>query len=164
MKNSIKLIPFLIFTVVILTVRSYASEVKDQIVLTNKKVKAIERNLKNGKYSLISLKNIIQEIESVPPIINLYYSYTTNKIVVAKIEVGHETWSKSFSYYFDQKEKIIKYLEIISRPDNPPKRAIIYGSDRSIIWKNTIEPTIDSKEIRDFFKKAMFFQTEFSKY
>ncbi|MCP3922282.1 MAG: hypothetical protein GY714_06830 [Desulfobacterales bacterium] len=157
-------ITFKIISVVILLNLFVPSLFANQIPLINKRVKEIDRSIKKGTYSVIKVENIIKSLEGVPPTIFFYYKPKDGKLVAVKIHVGHETWSKTFSYYFDRREKILKYLESIDRPDNPPKRAVIYDKDSKVIWKNIDKPKIGPYNIWGFFKKAMHHQIEFSKY
>lgn len=141
-----------------------AGENESLILAVNKNVAEIEKSIEDEKYSVIILNNVIKQIESVPPEIRLYYEPETLKLAGVVIVAGHESWSKKFEYIYDKDENILKYLEVIDRLDNPPRSAIIYDPKGDVLWKNIEQPEVNPSDIKDFFKKAMFYQNAFSSY
>lgn len=112
--------------------------------------------------SLIIKNEQIQVSEGVLPTLTIYHM--NDRPIAAYITAGHETWSKSFYYCFDKKGRIMKYLEVIDRPDNPPRRAIIYNPDGSVIWKNIDEAEVSPQKIVNLFKTLQSHMKAFSSY
>ncbi|MDH5179024.1 MAG: hypothetical protein OEZ39_01555 [Gammaproteobacteria bacterium] len=129
----------------------------------NKKVKAID-DARDDLYQL-EIKQHVEVSEGVPPSVVFFYKPEREELVLVEFSAGHEIFSVVYKYYFENK-KIIKYSkEILNRPDNPPKRAIIYGSDGSVLWKNTInEPVISVKNILEIYSLNMRLIQDASKY
>ena len=157
-----KLSPVLIFLLLLfLPVKIFA---ESSVSNVNSRVAAIDKAIADGEYPVIILENDMGPTEGVPPIMHFYYELETEQLVAAIMTAGHETWSKTFSYYYDGDENIQKYLVVIDRYDNPPREAVIYDRSGEVLWKNTELPISEPKEIRAFFRKAMSFQDVFSRY
>ena len=63
------------------------------------------------------------EAEGNPAKITFYFK-SDSVIVAVKVSVGHETWYNEFSYYFNEKKNLVKYLKKTEgRPDNPEKKS-----------------------------------------
>lgn len=164
MHKSQKIIFFVFFISTAICTNLFANEEKNQISTLNNKIISLENAINDGKYAMMRFDNIVEQIESDTPECRFYYDFDTYKLVAVIVDVGHETWSKSFYYFFDKEERIIKYLEFIDRPDNPPRTAIIYDSNGGVLWSNTDKPVVNPDDIKAFYKKSLLYQTEFSKY
>ncbi|MCL2021511.1 MAG: hypothetical protein FWG81_05305 [Betaproteobacteria bacterium] len=113
----------------------------------NAKVDRINKQIKDKDISLPSIEtryDYIDPTESVPPEFSFFFDIDTGKLVACRVHVGHETWAKQFFYYFDENEKIMKYLEIIppgygSGPE-PYRAAIIYNAKGKVLWDNYQAP------------------------
>jgi len=117
------------------------------IKIANEYVKLVDKSL--GEYSVYSLSSETLS-EGSPP---TYKFYTKDNLLVAAIiNVGHETWSNSYHYYYNN-HKIVKYLKSTQgRIDNPPRKAIIYASNGKIIWKNEDAPSVSPDSVLTIFK------------
>ncbi len=104
MGKSITVILFL-YLVSTLSCADSTSDIKS----INQKVAQIEKN--KDKLDILSVKLLLEQLESSPPEAMFYYNPETGKLAMAKITVGHETFSTTHSYYFNKKNKIIKYLK-----------------------------------------------------
>lgn len=141
-----------------------ADEAEELAVSVNRQVELLDRAIAAGEYPVMILENHRGATEGVPPVMRFYYERETERLVAAVMTAGHESWSKSFSYYYDGDENILKYLVVIDRMDNPPRRAVLYDGEGGVLWKNTELPAADPREIRDFFREAMSYQDLFSRY
>ncbi len=166
MKKFQKFIIAVVFISITISTSVFTKEAKTQIEVVNTKVKSIEKAIKEGKYPKLRFENIIEAFETIPPVFHFFYTYDTHKLVAVTVDVGHETWGISYYYFFDEEERIIKYLKVVTdRPDNPPEIVIIYNTDSSVLWSNTDHlPRVAPADIRGFYKKAFLFQLEFSGY
>ncbi len=91
--------------------------------------------------------------EGVPPGFKFYFDAESQKLTACLIHVGHETWSHDFSYYFDEQENVLKYLDVIFGDENKsPRSAIIYGKDGKPLWKNVDAPRLEPAEIRTLYR------------
>ena len=121
----------------------------DPIQQVNVKVAAILADIASGDLSVIEIKEIV-ESEGSPPEFQLYYNQ--DKLMAAHVRVGHETWSMKYSYYFYPNGLAMKLVEeTLDRPDNPSKKAIIYGENGKVLWGNIIEAKVDPKNIKGLF-------------
>jgi hypothetical protein len=118
----------------------------------NAKVDKIDKLIKNKDKTLPSIEtsyDFKDATEGVPPQFSFFFDSGTSKLVACKIHVGHETWGKDFVYYFDEKEDIQKYLEVVPRSEFGPaasRSAIIYGKDGKVLWKNLQSPPRQAPE------------------
>ncbi len=157
MKKSILLLIYF-FTVSTLSCADNTSDIKG----INYKVSQIEKT--KDRYDILKIKLLTEQIESVPPEAMFYYNPENTELVMVHVSVGHETFLITHTYYFEN-NIILKYLkEISGRPDNPPKEAVIYKTNGSILWKNINEPVISSKKLIGLFKNTMTMLDDFSKY
>ncbi len=141
---------------------SCADDTTADIKATNLKILNIEKTKNN--LDIMTLKLLTEQIESVPPKAVFYYNPENTELIMVKVSVGHETFLTTYTYYF-QKNRILKYLkEITGRPDNPPKEAVIYKANGSILWKNIDAPAISSKKLTGLFNNNMKLLDNFSKY
>lgn len=132
------------------------------IQLINKKVADIEKNKRQLNYFEVAIHS--EEIESVPPIARFYYSLKTENLLILQVDVGHEIFLNRFTYYFDN-DVLIKYVkESLNHPDAPPKEAVIYNDSGLVLWKNTNEPLLDSRQIQNLFMLNMNALKSFSRY
>jgi len=108
----------------------------------NVKVDTIDKRIKDKDKTLPSIETSYDykdATEGVPPQLSFFFDIETKKLVACMVHVGHETWSKEFSYYFDENEDIMKYLEVVPTSESGPsasRAAIIYGKDRKVLWEN----------------------------
>ena len=107
----------------------------------NAKVAKIDKQIQDQKLPSIETDyNYNGPTEGVPPQFSFFFDHETNdyetlKLVACVAHIGRETWSEDFFYYFDENEKIMKYVE--KRNDLEPTRtAIIYNSNGRVLWEN----------------------------
>jgi len=117
----------------------------------NLSVAKIKHTIKSGKFSVLKIKRE-NASEGAPSEVKFYYAGEILRAVV--VSVGHEVWLNQFEYYFDKNGKILKYVKITSRPDNPGRKGIIYHNEK-IIWKNIEEPVVSIKTIIKLFGDLM---------
>ncbi|GEM_PF-5178875 len=130
--------------------------------LVNKKVDSLETELKNGSFEKTTLATETQA-EVSPPTITFLHS--DGKLVSAVITMNHEGWQNRFQYWFDNREKPLKYLKTSTRPDEKNKRqAVIYQADGTVLWKNADLPELTPDKILAEFKAAWDMAIGFSKY
>lgn len=123
------------------------------IKAVNQVVAALEKS-KDALYKLEILLDVGEQ-EASPPDIKYYFNPETMKPVILQVDVGHEVFSTRHCYYFEN-NKVIKYLkEQINHPDSPPKEAIIYDKDGTILWKNLDEPAASEQQVKELFTNAM---------
>lgn len=135
---------------------------KDVIKNVNKIVEGIESSINSGDLSYFKIENET-ELEISAPTIYLYYKGDT--VYCIKIRAHHETWSTLYSFYFRKNKNPLKYLKVIeSRPDKPPKEAIIYNKNGSILWQNVKEPNVGFKEILDMYYSLLSIMAKSTKY
>jgi len=126
--------------------------------------KVAEINKMKDDLNALELKLHTGEFESVPPEVKYYYLPDNLELVMLEVSVGHETFVTKHSYYFSH-NLAIKYIkEILHRADNPPKQAIIFDSDGTILWKNMDEPVMDSSKVIELFNLNMNALKAFAKY
>ncbi|VAW74094.1 hypothetical protein MNBD_GAMMA12-2750 [hydrothermal vent metagenome] len=129
----------------------------------NLTVSIIAKNIKKEKFAILKMEHSADS-EVGPPVITFYYEKTRAETLRAVIIIAsHETWSNKFAYYFGKKGQILKYSKTTSRPDNPPKLAIIYHNGKKM-WSNTSEPRVEIVKIKTMFGIAMKSATEFQQY
>lgn len=135
---------------------------KDVIKNVNKIVDEIEKNINSGDLSNFKIENET-ELEISAPTINIYYKGDT--LYCIKIRAHHETWSTLYSFYFRKNKAPLKYLKVIeNRLDKPPKEAIIYNEDGSVLWQNVKEPNVGFKEILDMYNSLLAIMAKSTKY
>jgi len=126
--------------------------------------KVAELNKLKNELNALELKLHTGEFEAVPPEVKYYFDSETQNLVMLEVNVGHETFVTKHTYYFDQ-NKTLKYIkEILHRADNPPKQAIIYAADGSVLWKNMDEPALDSNKAIELFNLNIKALKAFAKY
>ncbi len=83
------------------------------------------------------------------------YEKDTFNLVCVKFTLPKEIYSIVYSYYFDDEEKLIKFLKVIhNRPDNPPREAKIYNEFGGIVWSNfEYDLPIDTEDLKGIFKE-----------
>ena len=133
-----------------------------EIKSINAKVAEIDKQ--KGGLNALELKLHTGEFESVPPEVKYYYEPETFILVMLEVSVGHETFVTKHSYYFNENHAIKYIKEVLHRADNPPKQAIIYASDGSVLWKNMDEPVMDSTKVVELFNLNMNALKAFAKY
>lgn len=132
-----------------------AAEPGPAVEAVNKKVDAIEKRLsKGGDLPHIDTSYEYEDAtEGVSPGFKFFFDSKSERLVACKIHVGHETWSKDFTYYFDEDGGLLKYLEVVSgREDNPPRAAIIYGKGGKSLWHNLDAPRLTPEKIKAIYK------------
>jgi hypothetical protein len=138
------------------------AENTDAIQRVNRHVAELEKA--KAALNTLELKVEVGEFESVPPRILFYYNPENTELQLAEIDVGHEIFSTSFRYYFDD-GRIIKYLKYHEgHPDKPAKQAIIYSRDGSVLWRNIDQPTVSIEQVVTLFEKNMATLIDFAKY
>jgi hypothetical protein len=127
---------------------SHAGLGSDIIQQINQSVAGIDKAIQSGDLPYISISEE-SGTEGLPPAYKMYYSRNGDgKLIAAVVSVGHESWGNTFSYYFDDQQRVMKYLKTCEgRSDCPPKTAIIYGTNGKIVWKNTEEPAVPPSQI-----------------
>lgn len=121
----------------------------DPIQQVNVKVAAIQSDIASGDLAFIKIKEIVDS-EGSPPEFKFYYNQ--DNLVAVHVSVGHETWLVKYSYYFYQNGGAMKHVEeIFDRPDNPPKKAIIYDEKGKVLWSNIGEVKVAPGKIKDLF-------------
>lgn len=80
--------------------------------------------------------------EGVPPRLESCFRGTT--LARIRILVGHETWTSVFTYYF-REGAVVKYLETGDIPGAERRKAVFYGRDGHVVWKNTDSPRVDPR-------------------
>ncbi len=133
-----------------------------EIKSVNAKVAKIAKQ--KNDLNALELKLHTGEFEAVPPEVKYYYDSETLKLVMLEVNVGHETFATKHSYYFSENQALKYIKEILHRADNPPKQAIIYASDGSVLWKNIDEPAMDSKKAVELFNLNINALKAFAKY
>ncbi len=128
----------------------------------NLKVAAIEADIASGDLAVINMKEILDS-EGSPPEFKFYYNQ--GALVAAHVNVGHETWLMKYSYYFYPNGLAMKLVEeIVDRPDNPPKKAIIYGEKGNVLWSNCDEVKVAPRRIKDLFNSHQNLKKMFQGY
>jgi hypothetical protein len=136
----------------------------------NGKVDKIDKRIKDNDKTLPSIETSYDykdATEGVPPQFSFFFDSDTSKLVVCKIHVGHETWSKDFFYYFDENEDIQKYLEIVPASTFGPsasRSAIIYSKDGKVLWKNLQAPRQAPEKIKALYQALSRAANEFAPY
>jgi hypothetical protein len=105
--------------------------------------------------------------EGAPPSFSFFFDVRTSKLVACIVSVGHETWVKQFYYYFDENEKIIKYLEVIPPSDAGPatsRTAIIYDGNGKVLWKDIQAPRQMPNSIKTLYKSLSKAADAFARY
>ena len=121
----------------------------DSIQQVNVKVAAIQADIASGDLAFIKIKEIVVS-EGSPPEFKFYYNQ--DDLVAVHVNVGHETWLVKYSYYYYQNGLAMKLVEeIFDRPDNPPKKAIIYDEKGKVLWSNIDEVKVAPSKIKDLF-------------
>jgi hypothetical protein len=154
----IKKIVLLSFFAVILCAHIEGSTIK----AINATVASIDDSVKAGLYSSL---NINEETiaEGSPTKITLFF--IGERIVLVTASVGHEIWLSKFNYYYYPNGQPMKYIkEIIDRPDNPPKQAILYNDSGNVIWKNIDAPIVQTTQMYELFAKLQKIRRELSGY
>lgn len=152
----------LIYTLLICSVLPCSAFADSRIKTINNKVAAIEKRIKQDNIPKIVLKYDLGENEGSPPEAFYYYDWKTKKLIVVKIHVGHEVFGIDHSYYFEN-DHILKYLKTYSNhPQNPPRSAIIYADDGTVLWKNMDAPAISAGAILESFKQNNILLNSFS--
>ncbi|MCP4120524.1 MAG: hypothetical protein GY751_02085 [Bacteroidetes bacterium] len=143
-----------------------SSDIADQIKLVNNEVSNIEIDIKeNRNISTFNFKYSGMFHGSGPGVIKFYSLYQHEKksftLVCVKFIIAKEFYRNEYSYYFCKDEKLIKFsMETIGRPDNPPKRAIIFDLNGRPLWSNfKHDLPIKKEDLKRIFKefnKKMF--------
>lgn len=140
------------------------SQIKEINKITARLETQIDSNL---LFPFIESKiNYSNPTEGVPPEIRFYFN-DKNLLTAAEIHVGFETWGKTFYYFFDEKEKIMKYLCVIQGGPAGPglskeRSAVIFNPEGKIIWKNMDDENIGLEKILKLFKLLRECEDSFS--
>ena len=125
-----------------------------KIAEVNAKVDAIVKMVAKDSFQTI----VVEDrgwAEASPPSIEFFFDKSSGKLRAAKFNVGHETWSRQFWYYFDTAENILKYSqESKGLPSDVkvPKMAAIYEGEKRI-WSNLpSDMNFSPKEVVTLFK------------
>lgn len=136
--------------IVVLCNLAFASENSPAIKKVNSTVSAINDSIKSGYYPFLEIGETSTS-EGSPAELQIYFE--GERIILVNVEVGHETWLIEYSYYYYPNGKPMKCLEVIKdRPDNPPRKAIIYNESGNPVWKNTDLPDVSPQELYNLFK------------
>jgi hypothetical protein len=139
-----------------------ADDLKKTIADINKAVIAIDDSILRDEYTTLHIEEH-SEAEGAPPSFSMYYK--GDRLIAVVVSVGHETWSKEFRYYYYINGKPQKYVEVINkRPDNPPRVAIIYSENGSVLWKNVEKEVINFSELQNLFLTLQKTRKSFSTY
>ena len=121
----------------------------DPVQQVNIKVMAIQAEIASGDLDVIEIKEVL-DAEGSPPEFEFYHRQ--DKLVAVRVRVGHETWLAQYSYYFYPNGLAMKLVEeILDRPDNPSKKAIIYGDTGKVLWSNIDKAKVDPERVKDLF-------------
>ena len=125
-----------------------------KIAEVNAKVDVIVKMTTNDSLQIIDVEDR-GWAEAAPPSIKFFFDKSSGKLRAAMFNVGHETWSSQYWYYFDAAENILKYSqESKGLPSDVkvPKRAAIYEG-KTRIWSNlSSEMNFSPKEVVALFK------------
>lgn len=159
MKNIIRL---MLVTFCLAVFSQANADNKFDIEAINKKVDKIEKM--KGSLKALEIKLHAGESESSPPEVMYYYKPDNLELVILRVSVGHEIFVTKHTYYFENNHAI-KYLkETLNHPDSPPKQAILYKNDGSVLWKNVAEPVVSGKKVVELFMLNIATLKEFAKY
>ena len=135
---------------------------EDPIQQVNAQVAEISDAIASGELAVVEMNEVV-ESEGSPPDLKFYYRQ--DRLLAVQVDVGHETWSNRFSFYFYENGQIMKFLKTtLDRPDNPPKLAVIYEPDGSVLWKNTDDTYIDPDELKALFDRYQATKGKFLDY
>lgn len=152
----------LLFILFLLTASSCYADNAADVKSVNARVAQIEKT--KDKLNTLELILHTGASEATPPEVMYYYKPEDMGLAMIQVSVGHEIFSTRHTYYVDNNH-VIKYVkETLNHPDSPPKEAVIYKQDGSILWKNTGEPAVSSKQVLELFRLNMNALREFSKY
>lgn len=102
--------------------------------IINKEVGLIQERISKKELPFMEVNNTITS-EGVPPAFKFYYQ--EDRLIAALIDVGHETWSTHFSYFFYENGNLMKFIKKINdREPNEPIQGIIYNRNGKILWSN----------------------------
>ena len=125
-----------------------------KIADVNAKVDVIVKMITNDSLQTIDIEDR-GWAEAAPPSIKFFFDKSSGKLRAAMFNVGHETWSNQYWYYFDAAENILKYSqESKGLPSDVkvPKMAAIYDGKKRI-WSNlSSEMDFTPKEVVALFK------------
>ena len=120
-----------------------------EIKKVNQIVNNIEEEVKSKKLETMIIKgdNIIYQ-----------FHFNEKNLKRCQISVDYGKYSHFFSFYYDEFGRILKYLkiteadkELIGQLDLS-KRAIIYGKNSEVLWKNvSFDPPVDYSDILKLF-------------
>lgn len=131
-----------------LTFVAHTSEI-NLVQQVNEKVAAIQEDISSGDLAVIEIKEILDS-EGSPPEFKFYYNQ--DDLVAVHVNVGHETWLVKYSYYFYPNGFKMKLVEeIVGRPDNPPKKAILYDKKGKVLWSSTDKIKVAPNKIKNLF-------------
>lgn len=131
-----------------------SQEKKTLIEEVNKKVELIEKNIEEYDYIYLEYLPAAEGLLGLDT--KFYYEENGQYILrLAKISIRHEIWRNEFFYYFDEDGKILKFInKAVGRPDNPPKRAIIFDRQGKIIWRNFhYKIPMSPEEVKKYFSQ-----------
>jgi hypothetical protein len=139
-----------------------------QIKEINKITANLEGNIdSNQLFPFIESKiNYNDATEGVSPEIRFYFD-EKNLLIAARVEVGFETWGKTYYYFFDGAEKIMKYLCVTQGGPAGPwptknRTAIIFNPEGKILWKNTEPDEIGVAKVLKLYSLLMECEDQFS--
>jgi hypothetical protein len=131
------------------------------VVNVNKLVAAVDDTISRGEYKTLKMEEI-SDVEGSPA--TLQFFFKSDKLISVIVTTGHEAWTSEYRYYYYSNEMPMKYLHIIKdRPDNPPRRGVIFDGKGSIVWKNT-ETKVDPFYLSKLFKTIQDIRLKFSVY
>jgi hypothetical protein len=146
----------------ILLATSCCGVAADPIQAVNREVAGIQERIERGEIPFLEITDTVAH-EGSPPQARLHYE--DSRLLAAFVTAGHESWSKTFSYWFYPDGTPMKYLEAIEdRPDSPPRRAVIYGADGAVLWRNTDEPAVAPSALRELFARLQELRQAFARY
>lgn len=99
--------------------------------------------------------------EGLPPVLEACRAGDTLRRI--RIQVGHESWSSVFTYYF-QNGKLAKYSSVSDQPGNGKRWGILYGTRGEILWKNIDSPRVPVDRLVRILDALDSIREEFSGY
>ncbi len=157
-----KSISLILISIITFFTGNVIAQVNASVESINKSIVSIDDSIANGNYMLFQCEDV-EPSEGVPP--NLKFYYKGDRLVAIVSQVGHESWSNEFRYYYYGNGVMMKYLKITKgQTDKTERSGIIYSNKGTILWKNTESQTVDGNELQKLFKTFQKYRTELSKY
>lgn len=99
----------------------------------DQKLKPVLKDIQEGEKYVCLATSYEVTSEGVPPRFKFYiadYGKPNSYLVVCEVVVGHETWSKTFFYYFDAQARCLKYTETVSGHEEHHRPLTLYFDEQ----------------------------------